>query len=160
GSAIRHRGWVNAIALSPDGRAILTGSDDTTARLWTVPDGVPRTPPLRHLRPVKAVAISPDGRLLLTASEDSSAQFWDAGLGHPVGKPFRALAPLSAARFSPAGRTLLTGDRSGRVRLWRTPFPVGGDVERIRLWIQQMAGAELDDTGALKLLDAATWNQR
>jgi WD40 repeat protein len=31
-----HRGPVGALAFSPDGRAVLTGSDDHTARLWDV----------------------------------------------------------------------------------------------------------------------------
>src|SRR5262249_23147964 len=29
-----HRGWVNSVAFSPDGRLALTGSDDRTARVW------------------------------------------------------------------------------------------------------------------------------
>jgi len=155
-----HDGWVNTLALSPDGRAVLTGSDDTTARLWSVPDGSPLTPPLRHLRPVKAVAFSPDGRLLLTTSEDATAQFWEARLGQPAGEPLRAPAPLTAAAFSPTGRALLTGDRGGGLRLWRVPGPLGGDVERVRLWIETTTGTDLDDSGALRLLDQKTWSER
>ncbi len=160
GGAIRHGGWVNALALSPDGRAVLTGSDDATGRLWSVPDGAPLTTPLRHLRPVKAVAFSPDGRLLLTTGEDATAQFWEARLGQPAGEPLRARAPFTAAAFSPTGRVLLTGDRDGGVRLWRVPGTLGGDVERVRLWIETTAGTELDESGALRVLNQKTWSER
>jgi WD40 repeat protein len=34
---LRHEHWVSAVALSPDGKWLATGSVDTTARLWPVP---------------------------------------------------------------------------------------------------------------------------
>jgi WD40 repeat protein/serine/threonine protein kinase len=37
GPPLRHESFVMGIALSPDGRTLLTGSDDATARLWSVP---------------------------------------------------------------------------------------------------------------------------
>jgi WD40 repeat protein/serine/threonine protein kinase len=160
GKVIRHDGWVNALALTADGRAVLTGSDDRTARLWSVPEGSPLTTPLRHVQPVKAVGISPDGRLLLTAAEDATAQLWEARRGQPAGEPLRAPAPIGAASFSPNGRTLVMGDRGGGLLLWRVPVPPGGDVERLRLWIETAAGTELDATGALRPLGQETWNAR
>jgi WD40 repeat protein/serine/threonine protein kinase len=160
GGVIRHDGWINALALTTDGRAVLTGSDDRTGRLWSVPDGAPLTAPLRHTDSVKAVAISPDGRLLLTASEDATAQPWEARLGQPAGEPLRAPAPIQAASFSPTGRALVTGDQSGGLLLWRVPLPQGGDVERLRLWIETAAGTELDATGALRPLGREAWNER
>lgn len=33
--SISHTGAVNAVALSPDGQYIISGSDDTTVRAWT-----------------------------------------------------------------------------------------------------------------------------
>jgi WD40 repeat protein/serine/threonine protein kinase len=160
GKVIRHNGWVNVLALSPDGQAVLTGSDDRTARLWSVPDGSPLSPPLPHTRPVKAVAISPDGRLLLTTSEDATAQMWEARRSQPAGEPLRAPAPIQSAAFSPTGRALVTGDRSGGLLLWRVPAPLGGDVERVRLWIETTTGMEQDATGALRPLEKKEWNER
>ncbi|HEX5272341.1 MAG TPA: WD40 repeat domain-containing protein, partial [Gemmataceae bacterium] len=160
GRVIRHDGWVNALALSADGRAVLTGSDDRTARLWSIPDGAPLTTPLRHTRPVKAVGIGADGRLLLTTSEDGTAQLWEAGRGQAAGEPLRAAAPIQAAALSPTGRVLVTGDRAGEVRLWRVPAPLGGDVERVRLWVETASGTELDATGALRPLEMGAMGER
>ena len=72
----------------------------------------------------------------------------------------RTVAPIQAAAFSPTGRTLVTGDRGGELLLWRVPAPLGGDVERLRLWIETAAGTELDPSGALRPLDPEEWNER
>jgi WD40 repeat protein/serine/threonine protein kinase len=160
GGVIRHDGWVNALALTTDGRAVLTGSDDHTARLWSVPAGSPLTTPLRHGQQVKAVAISPDNRLLLTTSEDATARLWEARRGQPAGELLQAPAPIHSAAFSPTGRAFVTGDRNGKLLSWRVPAPLGGDVERLRLWIETTSGTELDASGALRELNRETFNVR
>ena len=50
------------MAFSPDGKTVLTGSDDKTARLWDASTGQPIGQPLTHQDAVRAVAFSPDGK--------------------------------------------------------------------------------------------------
>jgi WD40 repeat protein len=58
----------NAVAFSPDGSKVLTGSDDNTARLWSAADGSPIGQPLKHEGSVFAVAFSPDGSKVMTST--------------------------------------------------------------------------------------------
>lgn len=71
---------IEAVAISPDGTLLATGSTDTTARLWAVPSGR-----LLHVLPqrghVVAVRFSHRGRLLLSSSADGTAAVWDARRG-------------------------------------------------------------------------------
>ncbi len=69
------------MAFSPDGQTALTGSGDSTARLWDVPTGQPRGPALKHDGGVIAVAFSPDGQTALTGSWDKTARLWDVNTG-------------------------------------------------------------------------------
>jgi hypothetical protein len=65
---MRHAGRVKTVAFSPDGRTILTGSYDHTARLWSSDDGFPIGKPIQFRGPIELAAFSPDGRSILVAS--------------------------------------------------------------------------------------------
>jgi WD40 repeat protein/tRNA A-37 threonylcarbamoyl transferase component Bud32 len=116
-----------AVAFSPDGKAVLTGSRDNTARLWDLATGEPRSPPLPHTDWVRCVAFSPDGRTLLTACRDGTAQLWDAETGKLLGEPLRHTYEMEMAVFSPDGKLILTGGRDDAARLWTaaTHQPLG-----------------------------------
>jgi WD40 repeat protein/tRNA A-37 threonylcarbamoyl transferase component Bud32 len=70
GPILEHKNTVSSAAFSPDGRMLLTGSTDNTARLWAVPGGKPLARPLDLHRAVKLVAFAPQGRTLATQDGD------------------------------------------------------------------------------------------
>ena len=66
-------------AFSPDGKRIVTASEDKTARLWDAATGKQIGEPLRgHEGAVMSAAFSPDGKRIVTASADNTARLWDA----------------------------------------------------------------------------------
>src|SRR5262249_53770311 len=75
-----HSDSVWAVAFSPNGRTLATGSVDHTAKLWDVSDPAHPTATATitgHSEPVRALAFSPNGRTLATASLDHTAKLWD-----------------------------------------------------------------------------------
>ena len=69
-----HTGSIRAVAFSPDGTQVLTGSDDRTARVWDAASGKPIATLSGHPGHVWAVAFSPDGTRVLTGSDDDTAR--------------------------------------------------------------------------------------
>ena len=58
-----HEGWVHHAAFSPDGRRVVTASQDRMARVWDAASGQPVTPPMKAMEnAVDHAAFSPDGR--------------------------------------------------------------------------------------------------
>jgi WD40 repeat protein len=124
-----HTKAVNAVAFSPDGHTLATGSGDRTVRLWNVADPThptPLGPPLTgHTNAVRSVAFSPDGHTLATGSEDRTVRLWDVtdpthptSLGPPLTGHTNAVVSVA---FSPDGHTLATGSFDNTVRLWNIP---------------------------------------
>ncbi len=124
GPAFPHDDWVWAVAFSPDGTKLLTGSKDQTAQLWDARTGHPIGGPLRHDQPVWAVAFSPDGTKLLTGSGDQAgttgaARVWDVATGQPLSPSAPHPTTVESVAFSPDGQSFLTVSGE-QARLWRT----------------------------------------
>ena len=71
-----HTGLVIGMALSSDGRRLLTGGDDKTVRLWDTSSGKELHKFTGHTDPVTCVAISQDGRRALSGSLDRTVRLW------------------------------------------------------------------------------------
>jgi WD40 repeat protein/uncharacterized caspase-like protein len=100
-----HTASVNALALSPDGRFLVSGSEDLTLKIWDTATGNVLRTLSGHDQSVLAAAISPDGKLLASGSADQTVRVWDV----VTGQSFRALthtSPVKNVVFSDDGRRL------------------------------------------------------
>jgi WD40 repeat protein len=109
---------VAAVAFSQDGRYLVTGGFDNTARLWNMETGVELRRFDGHQGGVTAVAFSPNGRFVLTASADKTARLWDAETGKEL-RQFGNKQEVLSVAFSPDGGYVLTGSFRG-MQLWET----------------------------------------
>ena len=126
-----HTDAVVAVAFSPDGHTLATGSADQTVRLWNVTDPAHPTPlgqPLTgHTNAVVLGGVQPrwahPGHRQLR-SDRAVVERHRPGPPHPAGPtPDRPHRPVDAVAFSPDGHTLATGSADQTVRLWNVTDP-------------------------------------
>jgi len=72
------------VAFSPDGRRIITGSRDQTAKIWEAASGGELLTLSGHTAYIAFVAFSPDGQRVITASGDQTAKAWKAATADQV----------------------------------------------------------------------------
>ena len=101
----------------PDGRRIVTASDDNTAQIRDAGSGAVLRVLRGHLGPVRRAAFSRDGKYVVTASDDATARVWDAATGESLAQLIGHTGPVRDASFSPGGKFVVTaGDTTAR--LW------------------------------------------
>jgi WD40 repeat protein/tetratricopeptide (TPR) repeat protein/predicted Ser/Thr protein kinase len=159
--------WVHeylAASFSLDGRLVVVGCADNTARIFDVATGQEVVRPLRHDNWVRAVAFGPDNRRVLTGSHDMTARLWDATTGEPLTPPLRHSGEVIAVAISPDGRTGLTAGVDATARLWDlgTGRPIGPpmpNAARVTSAVFSRDGARVltaGDSGEARVWDAAT----
>jgi len=113
-----HTWPINQIAVSADGRFIVTASDDSTARIWNTSDWTERAVLKGHSAEVERVAISSDSRFVVTGSKDKTARIWDANTGKLQWelRGHEHFVPLVA--ISPNGKWVFTGSLDKTARIW------------------------------------------
>jgi eukaryotic-like serine/threonine-protein kinase len=165
--SFRHGGEVHAVAFSPEGRRLVTASEDRSARLWDVSTGSSLAPPLKHEGPVRAVAFHPEGTFIATAGDDGSIGRWDAVTGEPLGGPLSHGAPVVALSFSPDGSRIAAVGGPGGFSLWdagtgellHEPGGPGARVLAVAFSPDGSRIAVAGVDGAVRLLESATWSQ-
>jgi serine/threonine protein kinase len=76
-----HLASVNAVAWSPDGKFIVSASDDTFVQIFDAQSGRRSVIYAGHTEEVTAVGWSPDGKFIASGGQDTTVQIWDAASG-------------------------------------------------------------------------------
>jgi WD40 repeat protein len=105
-------------AFSPDGKFIVTGSEDRTARIWDASTGQPLRTLEGHESDITSAAFSPDGRFIVTGSGDNTARIWDATTGEPLRTLQGHEEAVLYAAFSPDGKFIVTGSVDSTAWIW------------------------------------------
>ena len=115
-----HAEGVTSVAFSPDGKYIVSGSEDKNIRMWDAQTGKLVAAPFEgHTGSVTSVAFSPDGNYIVSGSSDSTIRMWDAQTGRLVSDPFEGhTTTVTSVAFSPDGKYIVSGLGNKTIRMW------------------------------------------
>ncbi len=170
-----HRSDVLSVAYFPDGKRIVTGSADTTAKVWDAATGREILTLKGHHIAVNSVAVSPDCTRIATSSFESSGGFnnpvriWDADTGREM-LHLNMLTLKGSTQmvetlaFSRDGKRLATGSGDGTARVWdaatgRELLTLKGHTRDVSSVMYSPDGKYLltgSHAGTAKVWDAAT----
>jgi WD40 repeat protein len=128
---------VPALAFSPDGKTLASGSGDVKGggvqgeiRLWDVGSGRERAAITGDAYFVESVAFSPDGKTLASATGLKFIKLWDVETGQELAVLRGHAGAVRCVAFSPDGKVFASGDGTwdgsdgkgrglpGEVKLW------------------------------------------
>ena len=114
-----HTNAVWDIAYSTDGQYIISGSEDTSVRLWDAISGVELETLRGHISPVYTVAFSADGAFIASGGQDRTIQLWDANSGTKITTISTHEGPVLTVAFTPDNTRIVSGSEDGTWRLWQ-----------------------------------------
>lgn len=121
-----HGGPVRAIAVTPDGGTVVSGSFDQSAIVWSLDEGAARQVLRFHDGAVNAVAVLGDERFL-TAGEDGRIVLWRAGAPAPQQVIEAHRGPIAALAVSADATLVASASWDGTTRI----TPIAGGPARV-----------------------------
>ncbi|KAF9235709.1 WD40-repeat-containing domain protein [Melanogaster broomeanus] len=116
-----HTDSINSISFCPDSRRLVSGSSDTTLRLWNTDDGLPIGEPWvgrgRRSGCVYSVAVSHAGDKVVAGRQDGRVQVWTMD-GRSVAEWKEHTGQVHSVRWSPDDLRVVSGSHDGSFIVW------------------------------------------
>ncbi|MFO1497892.1 MAG: protein kinase [Verrucomicrobiota bacterium] len=113
-----HSDVIGSVDFSPDGKRILTGSRDATAKVWDAVTGANLLTLRGHSLEIEPSKFSPDGKRIVTGSVDQTVRIWDAVTGTNLLTFKGHRSEIVSVAFSPDDRLVITGSLDGTAKVW------------------------------------------
>ena len=117
-----HENKVQAIAFSPDGQYLVSGSDDRTVKVWQLSTQTCLQTLAEHTEGIWSVAWSPDGKSLASGGvigfRGATIKLWNAETGQCLHTLKGHEHTVRSLAFTPDSQTLVSGSADCTLRLW------------------------------------------
>jgi WD40 repeat protein/serine/threonine protein kinase len=115
GTLTGHTYDIRTVLFSPDGKVLITGSEDGTIRFWDA--ATYQQLAKLNTDKVATLAISSDGKRIVTGSDAKTVKIWDVATKQEL-CTLTIPSEVTSVAFSPDNRVLAVASKDNKVRLW------------------------------------------
>ena len=113
-----HQNIIHSIALSPDGKRIVSGGWGRNIKMWDAASGAELMTFSGHEDNVGSVAFSPDGKRLVSGSADKTVKLWDVESGTELMTLRGHDNDVWHVTFSPDGKRIASATYGKVIKIW------------------------------------------
>jgi WD40 repeat protein len=115
---VGHSAGVTACAVTPDGRRVVSASEDKTLKVWDLETGRTLATLEGHTGKVSACAVTSDSRRVVSASLDRTLKIWDLESGRVLATLEGHTGPVTGCAVTADGQRLVSACRDGTLKVW------------------------------------------
>jgi WD40 repeat protein len=124
-----HSKGVNTLAITPDDSKFISGSSDSTIKIWDLATGKELRTLTGHSKGVNTLAITPDGSKLVSGSCDSTIKIWDLTKEKLSFFPTNHNSDVSKLLVMSNNRRLVSASYDSTIKVW--DFLKGQEIETL-----------------------------
>ncbi|MEC4817515.1 MAG: WD40 repeat domain-containing protein [Scytonema sp. PMC 1069.18] len=114
-----HSHIVRSLAVSTDGKILVSGSRDKTIKIWQLETGELIRTLKGHRDGVYAIALSPDGQIIASGSADKTIKLWHMETGELLATFTGHAHTVTAVAFTASGELLVSGSLDKTIKIWQ-----------------------------------------
>ena len=156
-----HNSWINALALTPDCRNIVSASSDNTLKIWNLENGKEISMLRGHTGAVNALALTSDGQRIISGSDDKTLKIWNFETCRELQTIQGHTSWVSAIAVTPDNKRVISGSWDRTIKIW--DIETGQEIQTlyghsspINVLVLTSRGKKLvsgSDDGSIKIWD-------
>ncbi|MDP6513903.1 MAG: TIR domain-containing protein [SAR202 cluster bacterium] len=113
-----HMDSVWGVAVTPDDKTVISGSDDNSLKVWDLETGQCRATLEGHSGFIFRVACIPGGKFAVSGSSDRSLKVWDLNSGRCHATLEGHSEAVTSVAVTPDGKTVISGSYDRSLKVW------------------------------------------
>jgi len=140
-----HSDSVKALAVTPNGKQVISGSFDKTIKVWSLKTGAEIHTLRGHSDSVTAIAVTPDGKQVISGSSDKTIKVWSLKTGAEIHTLRGHSDSVTAVAVTPDGKQVISGSSDKTIKVWS--LATGSEIYTVGIYSKFVSALAITPNG-------------